>query len=276
MNATQNKLIPREYVRVDNPEHPFTLVGPEMLLSDKKNLIALFEPSAEELKSKTKLMTRLIGARIAYPAITNMVLLLDPKNTIGFKQEVASDYFDHIIEHRELRNLEQLFKVKKNLNILAEHKDEQRNIFDFQAKKQMLNLKYLENNDFKYKKVKLFSQNVEKPSFHNYITGQDEIPRSNIFEYNQEAIIGIKNLQKSKSDLVELMPFFEFTLRSQFKVDRGIPYYGNQQNKILNINERPSNRFDPLKPVRMISLYGWQLSNFDSEEELKETVKRKR
>jgi len=276
MNAIQNKLLSREYVRVDNPEHPFTLTGPDVLLSDKKNLIGIFEPSLEELKSKTKLMTRLIGARIAYPAITKMVLLLNPKDTIGFKQEVASDYFDYIIEERDLENLDQLFKVKKNANTLAEHKDQQRYIFDLQAKKQLFNLKYLENNDFKYKKVKLFSKNVEKPSFHNYITGQDEKPRSNIFEYNQEAIIGVKNLQKSKSDLAELMPFFEFTLRSQFKVDRGIPYYNMQRSKILNINERPTNRFDPLKPIRMISLYGWQLSNFYSEEELQETVKRKR
>lgn len=273
MRASQSKLISREYLRVDNPEHPFTLHGPDVLLSDKKNLIALFEPNPEELKSKTKLMTRLVASKIAYPASTNMVLFLDAKQKMGFDEDTANKYFDRLIEESDLGNLKSLFKSVKNSNDLAEHKYQQRELFDLQAKKQMRNLKHLETHDFKYKRVGIFDQKIEKTHFFDNVTEKYEKPRSNIFEYKQQAIIGIKNLQKSKSDLVELEPFMDFTLRSQFKVERGIPFYGLYRSKILNINERPVNRYDPLEPIRMISLYGWQLGNFISEEELLQTAK---
>ncbi|TCC99984.1 hypothetical protein [Pedobacter psychroterrae] len=272
MNANQIKLIPRDFLRVDQPEHPFTINGPDILLSDKRNLIALFYPSAEELKSKTKLMTRLIGSKIAYHATTVMVLFLDPSLRISFEQQKAAQFFDQIIQERDLPQLGQFFKEKKTLTGIQDHKQQQAVIFDLQAKAQLKNLDYIEKIGFQHKAVAPLNVAVKKNVYYNKITAKFEKSRANIFESQNQAIIGFKNLQKSKSDLAELEPFYEFSLRTQFEIDKGVPYFDKIQAKILSVNDKPVSRYDPLKPIRMASLFGWQISNINNTAELNDHI----
>jgi hypothetical protein len=60
---------------------------------------------------------------------------------------------------------------------------------------------------------------------------------------------------------MELKPFYEFAINSEFTVDNGVPHFNHISRKVLNVNNMPLTKYDPLKPTRVASLFGWHLVN---------------
>lgn len=82
----------------------------------------------------------------------------------------------------------------------------------------------------------------------------------------------MKKLSKNVSDIIELQPFFEFVINSEFNVDNGVPYFNSITRKALNLNEVPKIKFDPLKPTRIASLFGWHIVNSNNFEQIEERI----
>src|SRR5687767_1834687 len=91
--------IPKGLIKVDNPDHPFTFDGPDTLLSDSNGLLAIFTIRQNEQTNATKLFSRLTNALIAYPASTQMLLLIDQKISVSNSiTQFGKFYFNEFIE----------------------------------------------------------------------------------------------------------------------------------------------------------------------------------
>jgi hypothetical protein len=82
-------------------------------------------------------------------------------------------------------------------------------------------------------------------------------------------------LSKGNSDIRELQPYYEFVINSEFNVDNGVPYYTSLNKKVLNLNEIPKIQYDPLKPLRIASLFGWLISNSNNLQEIESRFHKK-
>ncbi|TBW25635.1 hypothetical protein [Gramella sp. KN1008] len=264
-----NLNIPENFLSVKKPDHPFVYNGPDYLISDRENLIAIFIPTKKEQKNANYLHYRLLNSRIAYPAKTLMIILLDGRVNYQEQENFGKQYFNKIIESKDLNRLELLFNEKLEQAYLKAIKKIQREIFDYQAYMQIKNEEYMQTNPFNYQDVDSIKIQLKKEKFYDYFNQKEEISRGPIFEY-KDNIIGVKSLKKHYSDLNELKPFYEYSIKSSFQFDDGIPYAQKdfEQPKILNLNKIPYLKSDPLKPIRIASLFGWNLRNVDSIDQI--------
>jgi len=96
--------LPNSFIKVTNPDHPFAYDGPDILLSDKKGLLAIFNIRDNEYKKPNKLFTRLTNSLIAYPAHTKMLLMFDhTKNIPQVISQYATYYFSDVIEPKDIK-----------------------------------------------------------------------------------------------------------------------------------------------------------------------------
>lgn len=264
--------IPKGILRVDTPDHPFTFDGPDMLLSDSNGLLAIFHIRENEQKNTNKLFSRLTNSLIAYPAHTKMILLLDKQKEIPTSiNQIAKYYFNELIELKDLKKSKSLIRDKKAVLKINEIKYIQKKLFTIQSQIQNDNLNYIKKSEFKEKELREIPFLKEKAKYFDKINQREISARANIFEFENQ-IFGIKKLSNNTSDLVELKPFYEFVINSEFSVDNGVPYFNHLSRKVLNINDIPSLRFDPLKPTRIASLFGWHLINSNDFEQIEKRI----
>lgn len=261
------KQISRKLLTVQKPDHPFAFVGPDYLVSDRKGLLAVFAPNKSEEKSINKLLFRLLNSRLAYPSSTKMLLLLSPDTNLSAEIELEGQYFDRIIESKDLKKANTLILDNIRLNSIQELKNVQKKLYRFQSQMQMDNIKHIEQGKFKANRVEPFKQKIKKIEFYNNFNNKSEKSRSNIYSLDDQ-IVGFKNLTKHRSDLSELSPFYEFVMKSDFQFDNGIPFFKHITKKYLSLNKIPNSRYDPLKPIRIASMFGWFIGNINNEEDL--------
>lgn len=273
---TEFENIPKGLIKVDNPDHPFAYDGPDSLLSDQKGLLAIFSIRDNEQKNPNKLFTRLTNALIAYPAHTKMLLLIDHKKDISNAvNQMGKYYFNELIEIKDIRKAKSIIKDKKDESKIKDIKNIQKKIFTIQSQVQRDNLDYIKRTDFKDEILRNLPNLKEKAKYYDRLNQKETSVRANIFEYDKQ-FIGIKKLSKNVSDLVELQPFFEFVINSEFNVDNGVPYYKYISRKALNVNDVPKIKFDPLKPTRIASLFGWHLVNSNDFEHIQSRISKYR
>lgn len=136
----------------------------------------------------------------------------------------------------------------------------------------MDNIKYIQSHDFK-EIGGTQTKNLEKAKFFDHYLHREVAARSKIFEY-KNLVIGEKMLSKGGSDMRSLLSFFRFSVKKDFVIDNVVPYLSNERvsRKILNINDIPSSRYDPMKPLRLASLFGWYFVNSQQLEEIEERL----
>lgn len=265
--------IPKGLNRVDNPDHPFTFDGPDTLLYNSNGLLAVFIIRQNEYRNTRKLFARVTNTLIAYPAYTKMILLLDSKRCVpNYITQFGEAYFNKFIERNEISKLNNLLSEKKAEHDLKKIKYIQQRIFSFQSTVQKDNVKYIEEK--KIFRKNFFNKDLtlqDKAKYYDRIRQREVIARANIFNY-QNQYYAQKKLSKNISDLRELKPYFEFVINLEFDVDNGVPYYKHLSEKVLNINDIPKIKFDPFKPIRVASLFGWHLVNSNDFEDLKNRI----
>lgn len=269
---TEYENLPKGLIKVDSPDHPFAYDGPDTLLSDQKGLLAIFSIRDNEQKNPNKLFTRLTNALIAYPAHTKMLLLIDHKNDISNAvYQLGKYYFNELIEIKDIRKAKSIIKDKKDDSKIKDIKNIQKKIFTIQSQVQRDNLDYIKRIDFKDEILRDIPYLKEKAKYFDRLNQKETSVRANIFKYDNQ-IIGIKKLNKNVSDLLELQPFFEFVINSEFNVDNGVPYYNSISRKALNVSDVPRIKFDPIKPTRIASLFGWHLVNSNDFEHIQSRI----
>lgn len=254
--------IPKGIIKVDNPDHPFTFDGPDILLSDTNGLLAIFSIRNNEQVSPTKLLTRLTNSLIAYPAYTKMLLLVSQEDDIPDSiNQLGKSYFNEFITINDIRKSKALIRDKKTDYKLKEIKNIQKKIFNIQSQVQKDNIEYIKRRKEFNLQISTHDTLLKRKARYFDKISQKEIEvRANIFEYENQ-FYGLKKLSNKTSDLQELRPFYEFVINSEFTVDNGIPYFKYLSRKALNIDDIPKMKIDPFKPTRVASLFGWHLVN---------------
>ncbi len=269
---TELNNIPKGIIKVDNPDHPFAYDGPDTLLSDQKGLLAIFTIRDNEQKNPNKLFTRLTNALIAYPPYTKMLLLYDHKNDMpNAVSQFGKYYFSDFIEVKDIRKAKSIIRDKKDEKKINDIKNIQKKIFTIQSQVQRDNLDYIKRTDFKKEIIRDIPNLKNKAKYFDRINQKYVSSRANIYEYENQ-FFGLKRLSNSVSDLVELQPFYEFAINSEFSVDNGVPYHKDITRKVLNLNDIPKIKFDPLKPTRIASLFGWYLVNSNNFQQIENRI----
>ena len=270
MNKIEN--LPKGILTVDNPEHPFAFDGPDYLLSDRTGLLAIFELRENEQVNSSKLLSRLTNSLIAYPANTKMLLLLDkevnPNNNI---LQYGKLYFNEFIEAKDFRKAKSLLRDKKPDFKIKEIQKIQKQIFTIQSQVQKDNFEYINKAKFDNQASLKSESLTKKATFYDRLNHKEVITRANIFEFENQ-YFGQKKLSKNVSDIEELKPYYEFVINAEFIVDNGVPYFKHLSRKVLNVNEIPKIRFDPLKPIRIASLFGWHIVNTNNFNEMENRI----
>jgi len=258
---------------VEEPDHPFIFSGPDALIAERGKLLAFFIPSKAERSSPNKLFSRLLNARIVYPVHTQMILIRDHQKLLSYEDQLNKKFFDETIEKSDLRLAAQLLKVQKTGVRMRDLQKSQQSMFHKQIKLEANNVQYLTQPAKSTTSRGLdTSIQTKKASFYNRLLEKQETTRANIYRDTEQDILGYKKLGPKRSALNELAPFFEFSLKSEFKgVDDG-GFSPGVEVKYLNLSEFPTIVSDPLKPVRIASLLGWVISLAD---DIDGVVKRK-
>jgi hypothetical protein len=255
-------------IKVELPDHPYTFDGPDQLISDRGSLIGVFRLRDGETDQPKKLLSRISNSLIVYPAYTKMVLLLNPKQNVSNAITLfAKDYVSEVIEKKDLNNPNSLLRDKKDESKLKELKDVQRRIFSSQARIQTNNINYFSENPIKKSRIERLTVSMKKARYVNPVSRESTITKANIYEYDQQ-VYGFKKLNNRRSDILDLRPYYEFSIFSDFKIDSGVPHFYKISHKLLNVDSMPSAKLDPLKPMRIASLFGWYFVNASSEEEI--------
>ena len=98
--AILTRLLRREFCETDavvvpNPDHPLLIRGPDIIISNKSNLFALFTPSAEERRFPSRLKSRFVLGRLALPSHTRCLLIFEPSD-LAVTQYFSNDFADII------------------------------------------------------------------------------------------------------------------------------------------------------------------------------------
>jgi hypothetical protein len=266
--------LPIGILQVVAPDHPFTYEGPDFLLSHSSGLIAVFELKDSDQDNQMKLLCRLTNSLIAYPAETQMLLLVNEKIRNDLVSRLGKYFFNKLVEVKDLKRTKAILRDKKKLLDVKAIKDIQKRLFNTQAQIQNDNLDYIKSRKFTQVAVSEFKELKTKAKFIDSISLKPITARANIFEFENQ-IIGAKKLTRSKQDILELRPYFEYSISSNFVIDNGIPYYQHLKRMPLNLNSVPTSRYDPLKPTRLASLFGWYLTNTANIDELTQRVPKK-
>lgn len=261
------KFLPRTLLSVKDPDHPFTFIGPDYLLSSYKGLLAIFIISENDRLNISKLLMRLINSRIAYPPYTKMILLRSNEIINDKYIDKEKEYFDFVVDLKQLKKPSTIIKEQVNQGFIKEIQHMQKRIFNLQSQIQTNNLRYLKRIEFKKAKIIPFQDNLQRVKYYNNLNKREESVHANIFLIEND-IVGFKNLSKSQSDLKELSPFYEYVMKSEIQLFKGIPSFNSITRKYLSLNEIPTGRFDPLKAIRIASLFGWLIGNLTNYDEL--------
>lgn len=268
------KNIPKSLITIETPDHPFTFDGPDILISDNNGLLAVFKVRENESKNPNKIFSRVTNTLIAYPPYTKMVFLHGTHGEISDNLiQYSGSYFSESIELKDLRRAKALIRDKKDERKIKDIKQVQRKLFTIQSQVQNDNLAYISKSTFRAKEIKRMSALKNRASYWDRFSQKEITVKANIFEYENQ-FIGFKKLSKKNSDLEELRPFYEFVINSEFDVDNGVPFFKFLSRKALNVSDIPKIKYDPLKPTRVASLFGWHLVNSNDLSQIEGRISR--
>jgi hypothetical protein len=262
---------PKGFMKVENPDHPFTFTGPDYLYSDESGLLAVFRPTKEEVQNLKKLQARVANTIIAYPPHTLVVLVQDHMTTNNSLISLDKILFNELIEPKDIARARVILKKKRNTNSINSIKKIQHDLFRQQAQIQLDNVNYFDKWNYTSKKNVLVEKTIKKALYLDPFSRKEIRTRANIYELKNK-LIGMKKLSKKISDLIELRPYFEFVLNSEIQMDNAVPYLNSFSKKVLGLNHIPIIRNDPYKPLRIASLFGWHIAPLDTVEELSDRI----
>lgn len=251
--------LPKGLKIIQNPCHPFTFDGPDAIVYDHNGLLGLFVIRKNEITSPHKFFSRVTNTILVYPAHMKQLLVINNQMFISNDiRQLSSWYFNETIEYSDFKRLRAIIEDKKIDKYIRDIKRAQKQIFRLNSKVFNNNLIYIKGLKVSKKKVIESNNFVEKVKYYDRISQKDVVVRANIYRH-EDRIYGIKKLANHYSNPNSLQPFFEFVINSEISVDTGVPYIQSISNKVLNLDRLPLINYDPLKPTRIASMFGWHL-----------------
>ena len=250
------------------PDHPHLFAGPDLLIGGEGELCALFLAKQREILRVDGLLARLTASRLALPEHMRWAVVVERSNA-DF-EAVTRLHFQEIFgpdQDRDIARWVELSNTARGFNsVPAEIRA------DAQMRYQIL---------FQVTALRRSRFHIERDPFQLLDSIQDQLwARSatiSLVDINREGrpssrrnivqgesfSVGATSFTAGKSAREKIRPFCIYSLRRAYVLDNGVPYPQSSDPNILIIDEHPSARFDPLKPVRCANFAGWALTRAD-------------
>lgn len=268
-----------EFLVALQPDHPYLLFAPDLLVSNYNSLIGIFFPENFELQGGFDyLLSRMVLSRLALPSKNfYCVLVINPDDyqlpeyaaDYNFYKIVGIEEYDELVEfinHPQSRVISDIHKVKdrffQRFEIIYEE-----------------SYKIWESNRWGKDPFKLLKElkqrNQAQPvSIQSWVergeTSQDT--RSTYFRYEERKIIGTLKCS-SPSYESRLRNLYKDSLLLGYSLDNGVPYLKNRgTTNVLIVDELPVLEHDPFKLIRTTAFAGWSVVKARSLDELEEFI----
>lgn len=285
-SLTLQSILGSQFVVVGAPDHPELISGPDILVGGRGLSTAIFRISR---RTMSELDARIVGARLALPAVTRFIGMVEPdafapdQKTVSLDDVVRSDDTKAVVRlcrtepseyHRrrtaELRDVQERHdRVSSTLLRVSEFEATNRDLSSgVQAlvvrlqKRQGASEIEFANGERKSRSLDQEADSTAKRRSH---------PR---FVRLQGSIVAALTSRGRQSALANLRPFWLSALETDFTLDNGVPYRRDWSPRVLLVDQWPSFRPDPWKPIRAAAFAGWITTSLSEEEDVNEIVNR--
>jgi len=267
-----------EFLVALQPDHPYLLFTPDLLVSNYNNLIGIFFPDNFELQGGFDyLLSRMVLSRLALPSKNFYCVLvinsddnqLPKKAAYNFHKIVNIDEYDELrefINQPPTRRMGDIHEVK--------NKFFQRFEIIYEESYKILESDRCGKDPFKILKELKERDQGQPVSIQSWAERREESKdiRSTYLEYS-----GRKVIEKLKFS----SPSYEAKLRNLYKdglllcysFDNGVPYLKSRATtNVLIVDELPILEYDPFKLIRTTAFAGWSMVKVRSLDELYEFI----
>ncbi len=256
-----------DFLIIKDPDHPYLISPPDILLAAPGQLLAIFIPKKNEGSSSYKLISRLIAVRLALPE-TATCILLQP-NDSQITSHWIENSFDDVLEVSEFWKYCSTF-VGKGITKRWEPIPNELRLRHFlrsgilfqESEKLFKHGKVSEDvelcftrlvRQFQYKRVKI-------PSF------EQKVSASKTFYKHRYHNLSQAKLENPRGRRTKLLHRSLLSLGLTHAVNNGIPYIHEHGYSLVLIDELPLSKYDELKFVRSTAFCGLTLTFPDKVE----------
>jgi hypothetical protein len=263
-----------EFLVALQPDHPYLLFTPDLLVSNYNNLIGIFFPDNFELQGGFDyLLSRMVLSRLALPS-KNFSCVLVINSDDNHLPERAADNFYKIVNIDEYDELREFINQPQTRRISNIHEVKNRFFQRFEIIYEE-SYKIWESDRWGKDPFKILKELKER------YQGQPVSIQSLAERGEESKDIRSTYLEYSGRKVIETLkcssPSYEAKLRNLYKdglllcysLDNGVPYLKSRATtNVLIVDELPILEYDPFKLIRTTAFAGWSMVKVSSLDEL--------
>jgi hypothetical protein len=267
-----------EFLVALQPDHPYLLFTPDLLVSNYSNLIGIFFPDNFELQGGFDyLLSRMVLSRLALPSKNFYCVLvinsddnqLPEKAAYNFHKIVNIDEYDELrefINQPPTRRIGDIHEVK--------NKFFQRFEIIYEESYKIWESARCGKDPFKILKELKERDQGQPVSIQSWVERREESKdiRSTYLEYSGRKVIETLKCS-SPSYEAKLRNLYKDGLLQCYSLDNGVPYLKSRATtNVLIVDELPILEYDPFKLIRTTAFAGWSMVKVRSLDELYEFI----
>jgi hypothetical protein len=267
-----------EFLVALQPDHPYLLFTPDLLVSNYSNLIGIFFPDNFELQGGFDyLLSRMVLSRLALPSKNFYCVLvinsddnkLPEKAAYNFHKIVNIDEYDELrefINQPPTRRIGDIHEVK--------NKFFQRFEIIYEESYKIWESDRCGKDPFKILKELKETSQGQPVSIQSWAERREESKdiRSTYLEYSRRKVIETLKCS-SPSYEAKLRNLYKDGLLLCYSLDNGVPYLKSRSTtNVLIVDELPILEYDPFKLIRTTAFAGWSMVKVRSLDELEEFI----
>lgn len=286
INSVNDVISPlgHDYKVALRPDHPFLAIGPDIIVGGQGALVAILIPKVSEIRMPHELLVRLAFGRLALPAHTRFVLVLEHRSIqLGNPKTSIPISFDAVFTEKKMQGLVKFISSQDSAvthfgeKILeVQHRQYSRATTFFVESRHALSAERKTSNTRAVLSDIRGSLEYTPPTWAVRATGPSVTrkPRSRQRQppliRSGDVVLGAVNFARNGSPMQTLRKFCSIGIQTDYMIDNGIPYLRDANLKFLITNTPPTGRLDPSKPLRAAAFAGWIVTQADSARELED------
>lgn len=249
--------LPNDFIILPNPDHPLLIRAPDLLVSKKGMITAIFLPSAAERRSHNILTSRLTLSRLALPPHTRCILIVEARDySLG---EIFSNDFAEIFAWTARSKASEFVG---NVNSLGRHRDLPPDVAG-DAQTTFSNAMGV---------MRLAARLADQPftsAFGETVTDEalDHLDQRKIrsslsrptIKRNAHQLGGVPVTELADAEISSLAVQYLINNQTEhlYRLDNGIPYATKEPPGIAVVSQWPLGGRDPEKLIHAAAFGGW-------------------
>lgn len=267
-----------EFLVALQPDHPYLLFTPDLLVSNYSNLIGIFFPDNFELQGGFDyLLSRMVLSRLALPSKNFYCVLVINSNDNQLPEKAANNFHKivNIDEYDELRKFINQPPTRRSGDI-HEVKNNffQRFEIIYEESYKIWESDRCGKDPFKILKELKERAQGQPVSIQSWAERREESKdiRSTYLEYSGRKVIETLKCS-SPSYEAKLRNLYKDGLLLCYSLDNGVPYLKSRATtNVLIVDELPILEYDPFKLIRTTAFAGWSMVKVRSLDELEKFI----